>query len=795
MAIPSVRTSLTSSAPAINPQDLSAIAMVVGPASDGPINVPTQINSLTNLADFAHGPGPEMVGDILSVAGGPVYFTRSETTTEGALIGDVTKTGGEAAAEDVFGAIILPGADHDGDVLFRSLQEGVTLTVVVGGAAAYTRSGTDITLTVTNTTTGSQVVALALGTAAGYIAQPALSGDSTGASVCGQALSQTAFDRGTLVYTALGAGCYLVPGADANGGVIFLTQQKGVSVEVIQSGNNAPLVVYREGSKLAVRLETDGSGAVLSTADDVVAAVADSEDAAFLEVTATATGTGAGLADNISETDLDPVRIAHTLSGLSTALAVSLSGRTVTVTQATNADGNATSTATAVLSALISSASASTVLSAALLGSGAGLVGPQAAMDLDFGGTGDMAISGTPVDSFWVRVKIIRAGTVGTAPYPTMIWAVDYLAGESTTPTWSGVTLIPASGEVALSDGSLDTGLTVTFTGDLEADDEFLATTSAPTSNITSIIAAMDAAKLETRFEWGFLTGPDPVSRANVALIDARVRGWFDEGSRFVRAQWNTRDIDPGETVTEYQDALYDDFLGYVSPRGRCAVSAGATLMISAYTLRQYRRGTIFAASSRKASIPCHENLGKVATGPLANVLYLFFDESKYPSLFDQRFIVPITYAQKPGSLYLAGAPTMADPSAHADAGYTLVERIGIASQIARIASIVALNSLNDSLPGTAAADRASGAVAGAIDLTAAGTIEARTGKAIETFLFAIKSDGKASATPLAPKDKYCKVRRDNNFLADQTVYQDVKWIPLGLAKYIVITVNTTIPS
>lgn len=799
MALPRVRTRLTSSAPAQNIQDLSAIAHVVGPASDGPIGVPTQINNLDDLAVFKFGPGPEQVGDLLSVAGAPVFFTRSETTTDGAVQGDLMKAfGGDAEAENVYGAIILPGADHDGDLLFRSLQPGVTLTLAVGGAIAWARNGLNLTLTVVNTSTATQVVAAALGAAAGYVAQPALSGDATGASVCGQVLAQTAFDRGTIAYTAKGAGCYRVPGADANGGVIYLTDRTGVSVQQVLSGNNTPLTAGRVGSKLVVNLETDGAGVVLSTADDVVELLTDHEDALYLGIVATATGTGAGLAAAIAETDLAPVKIAHVISGLSTALDTTLLASTVTVTEATNADGNATSTATLILADLVADAACMVVLGAALLGSGAGIGGPQSAMELNFGtSTGTATLTGTPNDSYRVQAKIVRGGTVGTQPYPTMIWAVDYLAGTSLTPSWSGVTLIPATGIVELKDGSLDTGLTITFTGVLVADDIFVADTTPPRSGSTDLLAGIDAAIAETRFAWGFLTGPDSVTKAIASLIDSRVQAAFDSGLRQVRAQFGVRDRGegvPGENVTQYQATIEADFLGFVSARGRVAQSAYAILHISPYTLRQYRRPTVWASATRKASIPVHENLGKVGSGPLRNVLFIFDDEQKTPGLFDARFITPITYPQRPGYYYLTGAPTMADAAAPADAGYTLCERVCIANQIARIAAAVSLQYLNDSLPGTAAANPAAGIVAGAIDTTVKGDIESKIGRAIETFLFARKTDQKSSATPLPPGGKYCTIRQDNNFLNDRTLYEDIQWIPLGLAQTIDITVTTKIP-
>lgn len=805
MALPSIRTYLTSSAPVPNTQDPSAIAHVVGPASKGPIDVPMQIDSFTALRDtFGDGPGPEQTGEQVSTAGFPVYFTRSATTTPGAVQGGVTETG-EGVAENVYGAIILPGADANGRVLFRSLQAGVTLTVVQGLLAGYAVApGTrDITLTVVAAaTTGASIVALALGAAAGLIAPPVNSGSSTGASLCDQAVAVQAFDNGTIVYTAKGGGAYLVPGADGNGGVIYRSSQKGVSVRHVVAGMSSPLTVARVGSELWVNLETDGAGAVASSADAVVEAVTDSEDAQSLGIAAQATGTGNSLSAAIGSTSLGRVQIAHVTAGLGTALSAALSGRTVTVNSATDADGNATSTATQILAKLADagvpdSVNASFVLTAALLGDGTELGGPQAAMDLDWGSSGTAVLSGTPNDAYHLQIEILRGGVVGTQPYPTLRWAVDYLAGESVTPSWTGAILIPATGTVELKNSSIDTGLTVTLSGTLGVGTIFGAWTSAPQSGIADLGTAVDAAIAERRFGWGFLTGPDSISRSEDAILNAKLEAAFVAGTRPVQGLWCVRDRGegvPGETVDQYKAAIEADYLGFVAARGRTTMCAGAVLHASPYTLRQFRRPTVFAAAARKGSIPIHENFGKVGSGPLTNVLHLFYDEGLNPGLFDARFVVPMTYPQRPGFFYLAGSPTMADAVAPADAGYTLYERSAIANQITRIAQLVALQYLNDSLPGMARADTARGIVAGAIDTTAKGTIESRASKAVDTFLFARKSDGKASASPLPPGEKSVTVRQDNNFLNDRTIYMDIKWIPLGLAQHIVITVNTTIP-
>lgn len=884
MALPSVRAILTSDAPPPNPQDLSAYAMVVGPCSAGPLNTPTEINNPSDLTQFGYGPGIEQAAEILSVAGSPVYFTRSTTTTPGAVLGDLTKAGGEGADTELFGSIIAPGAilipgdmgdvnggvfiqaktpgvtitvatgmalaitnvgkditltvaamttaaqvealalpagvdllinqpvgqgtkagivkqgqakTQFGDVRFQSKVPGVTLTIASGMMAGYAvTGGTNVTLTVTSTTTATAVAALALGGAAALLETPVVVG--MGASLSGQTFAQTPFDRGAVVYKAAGPEARLIPGADANGGVIYLGKRKGLSVQQINPGANSTLRVVPVGSRLDVYLATDGAGVITSTALAVAAAVNANATAAAM-LSAKATGTGLGLTLAAATTALSTLQIAHTIAGNNTALSVSLSGSTVTVNVATDANGQNTSLANDILAAIAASGNADFVLDTPTTpSSGLGLVGAKAATDLLWGDTGAASLSGTPNDLYHLQIRITRTGTVGGDPAPTMQWAVDTLAGTSTDPNWSAVTLIPGTGIVPLRNGAIDTGLTVTFTGNLTEGDLWIADTSAPTSGSTDVLAAMDAAIAETRFQWGYLTGPDSTSRSEATLYDGRLQTVFQQGARDIQGMFTARDQGegvPGETEQQWIAALENDFLGYQSPRGFLSMTAGSILHISPYTQRQYKRPLVFVAASRKSAIPIHEDLGKVGTGPLRDTLYIYHDEFKVPGLFDARFISSITYPQRPGFFYVAGAPTMADPFAPADAGYTLYERVSIALAIARISQEVALNYLNDSIAGTALPDKAAGSVAGAIDLIAAKQIETRVNYAVETFVFKAKSDGKASATPLPPGEKMVKVRRDNNFLNDRTIFMDCKYIPLGLAQFIVITVSVTIPS
>ena len=99
MALAAITATLTSQAPAPNPQDLSAYGMVCGPSSAGPLNVPTRLQSLGDCIPFGEGPGIQEAAELLQSGGSPVYFTRTAATTAGAT-GTVAKVGGAHSASD-----------------------------------------------------------------------------------------------------------------------------------------------------------------------------------------------------------------------------------------------------------------------------------------------------------------------------------------------------------------------------------------------------------------------------------------------------------------------------------------------------------------------------------------------------------------------------------------------------------------------------------------------------------------------------------------------------------------------
>lgn len=99
----------------------------------------------------------------------------------------------------------------------------------------------------------------------------------------------------------------LIPGADANGGVVYSAKVDGVRVGHVNNGVSKPLLVtVAPGTKnVVVQLATDLATVVTSTAADVAGAIAGNPDAVALLV-ASATGTGGGRAGEKALTALVP---------------------------------------------------------------------------------------------------------------------------------------------------------------------------------------------------------------------------------------------------------------------------------------------------------------------------------------------------------------------------------------------------------------------------------------------------------------------------------------------------------
>lgn len=781
---------------------------IVGPSSTAPgsaFNVLTSLNSLSDCYAFGNGPGIENAAEVGQAAGWPVVFCRSATTTASVMSSLYKQHAtGAGPAAPAYGTIILPGADNKGSVMFQSIVPGVTFTSAHGMSAALTASGLDVTLTtVSATTTALQVTALSLTAVAALIAVPVLAGDNVndGSSVCDTVLSKTSFDNGLVNYTPNVAQALIVAGSNSDGGLCFMSDLTGVRAAVLVGGNNTALSVYVDPTKpsvVNVVSATDGGGAATTTAAQAVVAVKASAAAMALlnggaGILYTGAGTGtlvAAAAAPLVAVNVRQVAPATDTAGL--AVTTPTGAAQVSVALATDSHGRDTTTAAGIVTAVAANAVAAALLTPAAGGSGAGIAGPAAYAALSWGGASTLTLAGTPVDGFYAfGVRIVRGGALGAVPAPTLQWAADGL-------NWSTETVIPGTGVVVLGDSLLVSGLTATLTGALVAGEQWYGASTAPETGSSDLQASVTACLADTTHQFGFISTPCAVSRATMVALDALLQAALQ--TRFIAGLWGSRDIGegvPGETEAQWQAAVIADVQGFYSPKGLSSYGADPVTVTSPLTRRQYLRAGAYAAAARKASVPMHENLGRRKTGTLHNVVAIRHDESKVPGFATQRVRSLMTYPSKPGSFYLWGAPTMADPVA--DSSYTLTEYVAVALSAARAAHDTAENELNDSLPAVNAAE-AGGVPVGALTQQAASDIQSKVETAVSGLIMRVKADGKASASGPGfdsngrPLTAFTQVLRTNNYIGTRAIYVTVNVLPLGLTQTINDTIQVQIP-
>lgn len=772
MANPGVIISLSAEGGSQAVQAIANRLHVIGPASTGPTNTPVAKTRQSNFAVNGYGPGVSLASEVLAAAaentrenGLPVFFTRSATSTTSTLgtVTKVPKTLGTAVS--YFGQVRMAGADQNGDLFWQAVQAGVSLTVQIGGALANSVVNKAVTLTIPAATSANAVKAYWDGVPA-LLALATIDPMGTGASNAGTTLATTLFDAGLLTLTGL---------------------DNGYSAEIIVSGDNTPL--------------------------------------------------------------------SHSFGGTG--------NRTLTINLATDANGQSTSTAAAVLTELgVDIAGKISVVSG-----GTGLAGPKAVTALPFGSSAAVTTSGTPTDRYLVQVQCVRSGALGAcgvrfavdeinpesrtvfgvgnssiwflakrsglsvklvqqtdasqslthdftsglltvslgtsggsapnttasalrtylANYPQIVaafrWnfevgdgsgvvaAADTVVLTDPSLVWSSEKLVPVSGIVALSDSRIDTGITATFTGTLEADDRWVGESTLPSSSTADMLTALDAVLADSVNRAATVVFASSYDRAGALLLDTEIQAALQ--TRQLSAFFTVRGIGEGvsnETHDEWQTDTTLDWIGYTSSKGALSGCAGEYLHTDPRTLRQMRRYWLFAVSGRKAAAPYHQSLGKraaeTASGAVPRCVGLYHDEDKMPGLGDQRFITATTMTQRPGQRYITESPTLADAN---DDGYTLQEY--------RATVMVGVRTCNDATPELLLASYPTikeaddtGAPIGALTIPAALDIESFLGAQVLGEWQRIKSDGNPSIGEFPDGVKPVEVLRTNDFATTKTI-------------------------
>lgn len=606
-------------------------------------------------------------------------------------------------------------------------------------------------------------------------------------------------------------GGYLkLAGADNNGDIGFQQLVPGVTL-VVTVGANSAVVTGTVGA-YTVTLAVPAAAASLFETFWLGADAG--ATAARAKVSATFYGTKASNANStpIASTPMDNGAITLTApatgyrykntTGSSQAAAPTYS--TLDLTIALGCDTNSQPTGTA--SAMVTLINAITgKVTAAPVGNGTGIIGPlpTSFTALQYGSTAAMTLSGDPNDYMpTIVVQTVRGGALGTA---TIKWTIDGQVGPAPAAnTFSAETLVPANGIVPLTGANFTSGLTATFTGILEAagsgvgvsntgtGDYWTSSATAPTSSVASLVAAATAALNDTTRSFGVIAIMQPLTLTDMVTFDSLIQTTW--GTSFVEAIVSGRDLDyaTDETDAEFTTAIQTELLPFRSSHGLTAVAVAGVVHSDGYT--GYTYGLPFAgvakagrpsgltALARNASIPPHENLGRVATGQIRNVTGASHDERLNPGLAD-KFICTMTYTEAPGGIYFAGAATTADP---VDPAYTQEPWVSLASQVGRIAKASAFPFTLDTIETVTNPENNGAVPAGALSVAQASIIESAMTAPIEGFLFKPKTDGRPSANRLPDTDssgaplKTVTARRDYDAKATGQLRIDVLFSRLG---------------
>ena len=764
---------LATRTPPSNPEQKYGAVAVVGPCSQGAFDTPELKRNNADLATSGYGPCVNGTAYELARAGGPVQFVRSRSTYPGLLWGPgLVKEPSGRAVLYVYGRIKLAGADANGDLTWQAKTGGASIQVQTGGALAASVNGKAILLTIPASTAAADVVTFWTGADAGAVAAKALAdinAEGTGASNAGTTLAAKSFDDGTLAYTGVDAG--------------YTVRQK-------QNGNNTALGSSYSVKVLTIDLATDGDGTATSTANDVIGQISAGAVGKF---TVAAVGTGLGLAGAQASAQAIPFGSSGAISTSGSPL--DSANVVVEVLNAGTVGGTAPVIRWAVDAVRLEDARTFGRGNGALglIARRAGLqvkivqqTGTSKALSYSFDGkvlqlnlgTNSSDIPNTTaatVQAYFQAQDRLRAAFLAFLPSgdgSSVMEAADLVRMTGPAQTWSSSIQVPSSGIVALKNGAVDTGLTITLSGVFDVGDIWAGQCSDPVSSIDDMMSAVAALLASSTIRPAGIYLCSPITRAQAATF-----------ASVLRAALNTRQVwglvqsmpwDPeSQTKAAWSAADVADWLGFAEElMHRCR---GEVTYTNAYTGRLQVAGGAVIAAGTAALAPYHQDLGKKRPGPtsgaLPNVIGAWDDEIEDTTGFDNRAITVRSDEDAPGSYYFRGSPSLADPSS---SGRNRLQFVRTDLVCAREAKLQLSLFRNQALDYQTAADSSDGSPAGALTKAAAAEVEGALTAVISNELLRKKPDGEISMSPLAPGQKLATVTRLNDYSTDHTIYAEV---------------------
>lgn len=318
-------------------------------------------------------------------------------------------------------------------------------------------------------------------------------------------------------------------------------------------------------------------------------------------------------------------------------------------------------------------------------------------------GAGTIVLSGTPVDTFDVRVLVVVGGAAGTATIKISTDGGDTFGPETAT----------AASMPLKATGGAQTGVTMALALTFAAGDtySFPLTSPAPTSaDLGAALDALLASQLD--FNFGHIVGSASTS-AGQATIAAAVGAKADAFFNAHRPTFFVVEVGD-DTDANYKTA----FAAFA--HDRVVVVPHSHEITSAIASTSDRRPQAWSLAPRIAKLRPGEDPARFRDGNLAGVTRLHRNEGATPGLDDFRFTTLRTFVGQAG-FYVNQAKTFAAPGS--DFGFVTDRRVmDRACVVARAALI---NYLNDNVELIKATGFIATADADAIDAEVSSKLEA----------------------------------------------------------------------
>lgn len=226
-------------------------------------------------------------------------------------------------------------------------------------------------------------------------------------------------------------------------------------------------------------------------------------------------------------------------------------------------------------------------------------------------GTGDMTVTGSPLDAYHVQVKIADPGGLNAASFRYSLDGGD---------TWSGKLTVQASYAIP------DTGITLNFTEDgvnpensFKAGDLYQFNTTAPEASVSSVQAAVQAL-LDSAYEFEFI---HVVGESDAAMWTALSSLASMAESRFRYIHFLAEAAGPAtaDTVDAWVNARVTEAQNFASTRA--AVCAAMGEVVDLLTGRLVARNLAAIYAGRVSTLKVQQSPGEVAVGPVPGIVKL----------------------------------------------------------------------------------------------------------------------------------------------------------------------------